>query len=245
MAKKTDMKKASKPKQLKNRKRKRQKQLIVKSALKLFSRHPFYKVGIRDIAKEARVSIGCVYRYFPNKEELFSEALFQEIDTATRAFLNLLKQSEPASLKEITALYVNHILDHEDTLKALVHPIFKGYTTSLAKGRLELTAAVFFDKIAAVFISCGFRKDTHLYAQSFISSINGIILTFRNSSVKNKAEIRAHIIELTQKTAEIYAEQNELDGESPPVELFQAFGTPPIIRPSINGEEAIGRYYVT
>lgn len=51
---------------------------ILHAALKLFYRKGYFKTSVHDIRKEADVSIGLVYRYFKNKEEI-AQAIFDEI----------------------------------------------------------------------------------------------------------------------------------------------------------------------
>ncbi len=47
------------------------KKRIVESAIKVFSRYGYSGATMRMIAKEAKISIGGVYLYFKNKDELF------------------------------------------------------------------------------------------------------------------------------------------------------------------------------
>ncbi|MFH5183950.1 TetR/AcrR family transcriptional regulator [Paenibacillus sp. TAB 01] len=53
------------------------KQEIVRSAAKLFSINGFAATSIQDIADDCRIAKGSVYKYFPSKEDLFSEVLEQ------------------------------------------------------------------------------------------------------------------------------------------------------------------------
>ena len=51
---------------------------ILHAALKLFHTKGYFKTSVHDIREQADVSIGLVYRYFKNKEEI-AQTLFQEI----------------------------------------------------------------------------------------------------------------------------------------------------------------------
>lgn len=51
---------------------------ILHTALKLFHSKGYFKTSVHDIREQADVSIGLVYRYFKNKEEI-AQTLFQEI----------------------------------------------------------------------------------------------------------------------------------------------------------------------
>jgi TetR/AcrR family fatty acid metabolism transcriptional regulator len=47
------------------------KQLIVRSAIEVFSQHGFRNSSISEIARKANVAEGTIYQYFKNKEDLF------------------------------------------------------------------------------------------------------------------------------------------------------------------------------
>ncbi len=59
---------------------------IEDAALKLFSRRGFNGVGLRDLAREAKVSLGNIYNYFPSKEPIFAalvDRLYADFASAT------------------------------------------------------------------------------------------------------------------------------------------------------------------
>ena len=60
---------------------------LEEAALSLFTSRGFHGVGLRDIAKEARVSIGNLYNHFENKEALFKgliERLYADFASASQ-----------------------------------------------------------------------------------------------------------------------------------------------------------------
>ena len=44
---------------------------VLQAALKLFSEKGFHAVTMQEIAKEAEFAVGSLYKFFPNKEELY------------------------------------------------------------------------------------------------------------------------------------------------------------------------------
>jgi len=52
-------------------------QRILDAALTLLDDRPYDQVQIRDVAEEAGVALGTLYRYFPSKEQLFAHALVE------------------------------------------------------------------------------------------------------------------------------------------------------------------------
>jgi AcrR family transcriptional regulator len=57
---------------------------IEKAALRLFIQRGFYGTSVRDIAEAAGVSLGNIYNYFPNKEQLFSSLIRRYEDRMAR-----------------------------------------------------------------------------------------------------------------------------------------------------------------
>jgi len=56
-------------------------ELILATALRLFTEHGYFNTTVHDIQKEANVSIGSIYHHFGNKESI-AKALFAEIEEA-------------------------------------------------------------------------------------------------------------------------------------------------------------------
>lgn len=50
----------------------RKREHIEQAALRLFVRRGYHATSVRDIAREARVSLGNIYNYYPTKENLFA-----------------------------------------------------------------------------------------------------------------------------------------------------------------------------
>ncbi|MBB3108091.1 hypothetical protein FHS18_000119 [Paenibacillus phyllosphaerae] len=64
---------------------------VVKSAVRLFKERGFLSTTIQDIAEDCGIAKGSVYKYFPSKEDLFSEVFdqchndyFDQVDELTR-----------------------------------------------------------------------------------------------------------------------------------------------------------------
>lgn len=61
-------------------------QEILDAALACFARNGFHGTTIQDIAREAGVSHGSIYRYFPNKEEMIEAAARRDREARARRF---------------------------------------------------------------------------------------------------------------------------------------------------------------
>ncbi len=69
-------------------------QLILDSALDLMARRGYHGVSVKDIAKEADISLGSMYTYFDSKEQLVNE-LYRHWKGVFTQFVGLAPREEP------------------------------------------------------------------------------------------------------------------------------------------------------
>lgn len=80
------------------------KDLIVDSAVDLFSRYGFDKVSIGQIMSAAKLTHGAFYAHFKSKEALYSESFLRTLKGSRAARL----VKGPLSIKHLTALVTNY-----------------------------------------------------------------------------------------------------------------------------------------
>ncbi|WP_030106191.1 TetR/AcrR family transcriptional regulator [Actinoalloteichus caeruleus] len=64
------------------------------AATALFTRHGFAATSVRDIAREAGISTGLIYRHYPSKDELF-DALVRQATDGLRDAARRLRAEDP------------------------------------------------------------------------------------------------------------------------------------------------------
>ncbi len=191
--------------ELKEREKQARKQIVIESALALFARKPFYEVGMREVADEAGISPATIYRYFPSQEELFNEAFLQDISAATTDFQRMVENDEPASIEEFGVTFVDHLFKNESTFQMMTYLMLKDNLTHPVMGKFDSVTKLFFDLFATLLERHGVEEEiARIYSHSFVASITGILMTFRNSSGKDKEAVRDHIIKVVQVTASLY-----------------------------------------
>jgi len=105
--------KASSPKSIETRKK------IIESAFRLFEQKGYEKATMRDIAAEAKISLGLTYRYFSQKEDLVL-ALYEQLTQRTAEDLSELPKDTmakryPAAL----SICLESLAPHRGMLSAL------------------------------------------------------------------------------------------------------------------------------
>lgn len=192
---------------LKEKEREARKQIIIESALALFAKKPYYEVGMRDVAEEAGVSPATLYRYFPSQEDLFVQAFIEDISSVTRSFEGLMAKDAPVTIEDFAVTYVDHLVQNESTFQMMSYIMLKDNMEPEALKEFGTVTRIFFDNFTRLLERYGVRRDTRLYAQSFIGALSGIIMSYRNYPGKDKKEIREHILKLTRLTARLYSDQ--------------------------------------
>ncbi len=194
--------------ELKEKEKQARKQIVIESALALFAKKPFYEVGMREVADEAGISAATIYRYFPSQEALFNEAFLQDISAACEEFKTLVETDAPASIEQFGIKFVDHLINNESTFQMMAYLMLKDNLSHPVMGKFDSVTKIFFDLFSRLLIRHGVAKEqARIYSHSFVASITGILMTFRNSSVKDKTSTRNHIIKVVRITASLYTNQ--------------------------------------
>lgn len=96
---------------------------ILSAALLRFARHGFHRTSMHDISEEAGISVGLIYRYFKNKEEVI-EALADCHKTHIKELLERAGQA-PTLLEAMEVLFTSHCSDQSpQIISAFVLDLF-------------------------------------------------------------------------------------------------------------------------
>lgn len=194
--------------ELKEKEKEARKQIVVESASALFAKKPFYEVGMREVADEAGISPATIYRYFPSQEELFHEAFIQEISSASIGFKTMVLKDKPASIEEFAIKFVENLIENESTFQMMTYLMLKDNLANPVMGKFDSVTKIFFDLFEQLLVRHGVKKENaRVYSHSFIASLAGILMTFRNYPLKNKKAIKDHIIKVVKVTASLYSDQ--------------------------------------
>lgn len=195
-------------KQLREDEREARKNLILEAVLKLFSQKPFDEIGMRDIAAEAGVSPAAIYRYFPSQEELFMEAFIKDLTSTRTRFQESLveaSQSPPQEpLEEMAHVIVDHLINNEATFQMMSYLMIKGNMPDYLLTRFQTLQTAFIDKIIEVFRMAGIEDPDRTLSHAFISSVMGVLMTFRNYPGKDIENAEDHIHLLVKLIATIF-----------------------------------------
>jgi AcrR family transcriptional regulator len=192
-------------KQLREDEREVRKQLIIKAAKSLFEEKSFHDIGMRDIAVKAGVSAASIYRYFPSHDDLFVEALIQDLNNIEQRFQHRLNQGD--SIEDLTLAVVDYMIDNEATFQMMCHFMIRGERTPQALKKFNGVQRYFLDMFDKVVKSTEGAGNLRLNTQAFFASLAGVVLTFRNYPGRTAEEKRKAI----HKLALIIMRQGTID----------------------------------
>ena len=83
---------------------------ILEAASRVFAQRPFHEVLIDDIASDAGIGKGTIYRYFETKDDLYFNAVLHVLDTLTAALDASLRDDMTAArrLEAIATVILSH-----------------------------------------------------------------------------------------------------------------------------------------
>lgn len=193
--------------ELKEEERERRKELILDAAERVFGSKPFQSVGIRDIAEELGVSVGALYRYFPDKQSLFVEAFIRGAEELLEIIEKAVEgKSDP---KTVARLYVGFLLEKDHYFKMMSHFMLEGNLEGEALERLNSMEKRLLDTLQKLFESSVPENKKRLITHAFFASLNGLLITFRNYPGRTPEEVRNHVYRLTDVITEIFIGESQ------------------------------------
>ncbi len=97
---------------------------ILKAAGKVFPKKGFHKTLMDDVAREAKIGKGTIYRYFSHKEDLFFSILENAMDELYSRLMAVRKKQDPPENKveKMIEALADFVIENR-TLMNLVHEI--------------------------------------------------------------------------------------------------------------------------
>jgi AcrR family transcriptional regulator len=152
----------------------------MKAAMDVFSSHGYAGANIRKVAEKAGVSVGSIYLYFKNKEELYRSLFVEkrrEMADGTAAAVESARDASQA-LSNFLRLYLEYAMKHKEFI--MLHIREHGFTFDLKeKKQFFLSQRSLIEKIinkgvrAGEFRRCNVRETAKLV----MGSLRGITLS--------------------------------------------------------------------
>ena len=146
----------------------------------VFSSHGYSGANIRKVAEKAGVSVGSIYLYFKNKEELYRSLLIEKRREMADRTMTAVDSAQDASqaLSNFLRLYLEYAMKHREFI--MLHIREHGFTFDLKeKKQFFLSQRNLIEKIINRGVRSGeFRKcDVRETAKLVMGSLRGITLS--------------------------------------------------------------------
>ncbi len=93
---------------------------ILQNAARLFARKPFHEVLMDDVAEQTGIAKGTIYRYFPNKAELFVALSMRFVEMLAREVGQAVSSGDPlANLRKMLVRLVEVIDENHDFFQVM------------------------------------------------------------------------------------------------------------------------------
>lgn len=194
---------------LKKNERDSRRKLILDAALTLFAVKDFQSVTVREIAKQAGVSIGTIYNYYPSLSELFLGVFIKCIQEITRILDDMNKDNVPA-IEELCTSYISYLNENMTFYQMMSHFMLGGDMSKKAIKKLDLHMKQLMNRIEDAIHGAGIKNNSRLTAHALFSALNGIMISYARYPGKTDDEIRRHTLRLAGIIAGVFSQTEHL-----------------------------------
>ncbi|MFB6468885.1 TetR/AcrR family transcriptional regulator [Cytobacillus sp. Hz8] len=172
-------------------KKQESKQKIIEAALYLFSTKSFTNISIRDIAKQANVSPALIYKYFKDQQQLY-------IETMKLEGIKLISRLKAFSrLEELTLNYVNYMFKENVLYQMMAYFMLEAnrpHTSIPIFAEISELIGIFEQSLKPIF-----QEEAKSEAQLLFSTLNGLLITYKNYPGFTSEQALEHITFLVKR----------------------------------------------
>lgn len=183
------------------------KQVILDSALELFSKNGYFPTSITDIAIHAAVSKGAIYTYFTSKEEIFLTLAdnLHNISQRNKQFMDHINEGNLSLSEKLLSLWDNITaqwteenlvfarLQYEVWLEASKSPELKQMMMARSKESLQLVETIIQESLEE-----SDPEKSAAFARFWWAQIDGLVAYFISHGVTPDPEEMSRIREMIQ-----------------------------------------------
>jgi AcrR family transcriptional regulator len=181
---------------LKEKEREDRRQIILSAARRLFAGKDFRRVTVREIAREAGVSIGTIYNYYDNLDTLFLDVFFAGARELTELIDTRFNENPSFPLKRFCEVYIGFLNDHMTFYQMMSHFMLGGNLSPEAVEMLNPTMRELMNRIERIVAASGLTRKTRITAHALFSALNGVMISYARYPGRSLDDIRRHTMRL-------------------------------------------------
>lgn len=173
------------------------------AALRLFARHGFAAVSMRQIAAEVGLQAGALYLYTPDKETLLFDLLRGHMEELIAAYAaEPLPEGAPARLDHFVRFHMGRNLDHAEGVFLSYMELRNLNPENFA--RIEALRRAYEDRLALILgegQAAGLFRlaDVRLATMAIIAMINGVSTWFREGGRLSRKGVGDIYVDMVRK----------------------------------------------
>jgi AcrR family transcriptional regulator len=173
------------------------------AALRLFARHGYAAVSMRQIAAEVGVQAGALYLYTPDKQTLLADLMADHLDTVLAALAAEPLPADPvAALDGFARFHVRFHLERPEAVFVAYMELRNLEPANFA--RIEALRRAYEDALQRILragVAAGaFRiPDTRLATMALIAMLTGVTTWFREGGRLTRDDVAAIYAEMARK----------------------------------------------
>ena len=191
--------------ELKQQEKDARRNLILEAARELFATKDFRQVTVREIARQAGVSVGTIYNYYENLDQLFLDIFLECSQEITQLIDRRAEESRPA-LIDLCRIYVDYLNRNMTFYQMMSHFMLGNDLTPQATERLNTAMRQLMNRIEAGLGRAAAPPGKRLTAHALFAALNGVMISYARYPGRTDAEIREHTLRLTDIIAGVFAE---------------------------------------
>jgi AcrR family transcriptional regulator len=189
---------------LREREREVRRELILSAARKLFAEKDFRSVTVREIARQAGVSPGTIYRYYENLDGLFLDVFFAGAREITERLDKEYEKKRGCSLRRFCEIYISYLNENMTFYQMMGHFMLGGNLSARGVQRLNPIMRELMNRIEGIVKASGLQGETRLVSHALFSSLNGIMISYAQYPGRSLDEIRRHTLRLSRIVAQFF-----------------------------------------
>jgi AcrR family transcriptional regulator len=189
---------------LREKERESRRELILSCARKLFAEKDFRSVTARQIAREAGVSAGTLYRYYQNLDELFLDVFFAGAREITESLDAENRRRGGCSLRKFCEIYITTLNENISFYQMMGHFMLGGKLSPEATKKLNPIMRDLMDRIEGIVRGAKVRQDARLVSHALFSALNGVMISYAQYPGRSLEEIRTHTLRLAGVVARCF-----------------------------------------
>ena len=173
------------------------------AALRLFARHGYAAVSMRQIAAEVEVQAGALYLYTPDKQSLLADLMITHMQDLLAALADLPPLTDPvARLDQFARFHIGYHIDRPEAVFIAymelrnLEPAHFATVEALRRRYEDALEAILRDGRAA---GCFNVPDPKLATLALIAMLTGVTNWYREGGRLTRAEVQAIYAEMALK----------------------------------------------